>query len=68
MVTYHPTFKRCALGFLPMVNIRKPNGQMIGSRVARDNVCETEALAISEAYLSSYRAVANAFGCAKVAS
>lgn len=67
MVTYHPTFKRTNAGFLPMVNIRATNGQMLGSRVARDNVCETEALAISEAYVCAFRAAGNAHGCARVA-
>lgn len=67
MITYHPTFKRTADGFIPMVNIRGPKGRMIGSRVCRHVVCATEGAAQSEAFIRAYRACDMAMGFARVA-
>jgi hypothetical protein len=67
MVTFHPTFKQVVGGYIPMVNIRKPSGHMIGSRVARADVCVTAALALSIAYIAAFRAC-DACECARVAS
>ena len=43
MVTFHPTFKRSTVGFLPMVCIRGANGKMIGSRIGRDEYSSASA-------------------------
>lgn len=38
MVTFHPTATRTLTGFRPMVMVRNPKGQCVGSRVASDRV------------------------------
>ncbi len=60
MVTFHPTAKRTASGFVPMVTIRGDKGRMIGSKVpkgeGRDwHTYDTAAAAECAAYLAALR-------------
>lgn len=60
MVTIHPTAKKTAHGYIPMLNLRGPRGQMQGCIAPRGNekifrTFQTEAAAISDAYCIALR-------------
>lgn len=35
MLTFHPAARKTSQGFIPMVCLRNPKGQMVGSKVAQ---------------------------------
>ncbi len=53
-VTFHPTFKRSTVGFLPMVCIRGAKGRMIGSRIGTVEY-STTAMALAHATCAAQR-------------
>lgn len=56
MITFHPAARKTALGFVPMVTLRKDKGRMVGSKLAQNgNVFATAAEAIEHALRAALR-------------
>lgn len=54
MITFHASASRCHDGFRPMVLIRNPKGQMIGSRTSKAYVFATKDEARNAARLAAH--------------
>lgn len=72
MVTLHPTSKRFAEGFVPMINLRGDKGQMLGARCPQGGYREfrtftCERLAASEAMRIALRVATQFPGILQVA-